>query len=888
MTSEKFTISVVIAVYNVEEYLEEAVESILGQDFKEGSIQIILVDDGSTDKSGDICDKYADSNPNITVIHKENGGVASARNAGLELVDSELIYFMDSDDYVDKNAFKDVYKFYERHKNEVDVITIPITLFGKQTGEHWQNFKFERGTRVIDLLEEYEITLSNTNSSFINSSLKKKIHFDERLSDGEDMKVIMDVLLEKMKLGVVDTAYYHYRKHDGSLLDTSAKKIEWYSNHIPCFVIETVNKYFNKLGYIPMFIQYELFSNLQWRFRTNNMPNELIHGEKFELYKKSLLDILEYFDDSAIIKQKKIEPRIKCFILSKKHKCFPHILVDGWDLKIAFDDQIIGSVQNSKIYLEFINIQEDEAILDCMVKMYGLSTSMPTMFYADVNKRRIYCESLEITDADMILNEPSSNRYRFKFRFKLKDDINQIKRIGLIYGDKKVDIKKTASGKFFPVYRDYANAFYNKDNWCVCFENNNLTIKKIGIFDKIKAEIKYDFSLLLTKDISNKLVIMRALTRINILLNHKNKWLLTDRVDKADDNGEALYHYLKSNDHDHTIKFSVNKDCKDYTRLSKNDKIIPMFSFRYYYFSLTSSAVISSNNDYYITRPFDSHVFDDILYRIKHIFLQHGVTKDDVSEWLNKYNSNLDAIVTTTQKETESFIQGKYYMSKENIWDTGFPRHDLLYDSKKKNILVMPTWRKYLNKSNEAGKWSAISDFMNTDYYKCYDDLLTNEILNKKLQQSGYKIIFVPHPNMQKYDSLFHSTENVVIKYSNDVIYRQLLAEASLMITDYSSVAFDFAMLRKPVLYYQFDKELVWLGDHIGKQDYYEYERDGFGEVAYNKENIIELIIDYIDDSCKLKPKYETRINMTFKYNDKENCKRVHKKLIELEKNNGR
>ena len=94
-------ISIIVPVYNVEEYLKECIDSIINQTYKR--IEIILVDDGSTDKSGKICDDYAKIDKRIKVVHKENGGLSDARNVGISVSSGKYIAFVDSDDWVEKN-----------------------------------------------------------------------------------------------------------------------------------------------------------------------------------------------------------------------------------------------------------------------------------------------------------------------------------------------------------------------------------------------------------------------------------------------------------------------------------------------------------------------------------------------------------------------------------------------------------------------------------------------------------------------------------------------------------------------------------------------------------------------------------------------------------------
>lgn len=142
------TISVIIPVYNVEDTLPRCVESVLNQTFPDW--EAILVDDGATDSSGLICDRYALEDTRIRVIHKENGGLSDARNCGLDMAQGEYVTFIDSDDYISKDTFEKVIGL--AHANiEADIIEYPITvhkghkteyclLFGSETFDNAQNY----------------------------------------------------------------------------------------------------------------------------------------------------------------------------------------------------------------------------------------------------------------------------------------------------------------------------------------------------------------------------------------------------------------------------------------------------------------------------------------------------------------------------------------------------------------------------------------------------------------------------------------------------------------------------------------------------------------------------------------------------------------------------
>ena len=127
----KFKFSIVCAVYNVEDYIAETLDSFIAQDIGfEKNVQVILINDGSADRSGEICDEYASRYPNnIVVVHKENGGVSSARNAGLDLIEGKYYNFCDPDDLLTPNTLSSVWNFFEAHEEETDVVTIPMEFF---------------------------------------------------------------------------------------------------------------------------------------------------------------------------------------------------------------------------------------------------------------------------------------------------------------------------------------------------------------------------------------------------------------------------------------------------------------------------------------------------------------------------------------------------------------------------------------------------------------------------------------------------------------------------------------------------------------------------------------------------------------------------------------
>ena len=130
-------VSIIVPVYKTKETLEKCVNSLLEQTLQE--IEIILVDDGSPDESGEMCDSFS-KDPRVHVVHKENGGLSSARNAGLKIASGDYIGFVDSDDYVHPEMFYKLYDRIEKDKSEICICThFTVNAVGNIEEHHFQN-----------------------------------------------------------------------------------------------------------------------------------------------------------------------------------------------------------------------------------------------------------------------------------------------------------------------------------------------------------------------------------------------------------------------------------------------------------------------------------------------------------------------------------------------------------------------------------------------------------------------------------------------------------------------------------------------------------------------------------------------------------------------------
>ena len=302
---------------------------------------------------------------------------------------------------------------------------------------------------------------------------------------------------------------------------------------------------------------------------------------------------------------------------------------------------------------------------------------------------------------------------------------------------------------------------------------------------------------------------------------------------------------------------------------------------------LKSDKLISSVINNWVDNPFgkDQKYIRD-LFNFSFIFIQNGIIKDDLSQSLNRLKRNIDLIVTSTKKEYNSIISASYGFNKNNILLTGMPRFDKLENYRKswiskynnKIILIIPTWRKYIKGNIDSLVYGTIySDtFKSTQFFQFYNNLINDQRLIKAMISYNYTGIFCLHHYFAAQWIDFNKNEQFIVK--EECNYRGLVEKSSLLITDYSSVFFDFAYLKKPIIYYQFDYHQYRSSQY--PEGYFNYKRDGFGPVYSNINNVVNSIITLIKSNCTIKQEYLDRIIEFFTFSDENNSERLYKQLI--------
>ncbi len=228
MKQEKYPlISVIVPVYNVEKYIRRCVDSILSQTYK--NLEILLVDDGSNDLSGEICDEYAGTDKRVRAFHKKNGGLASARNFGLENVMGEYVSFVDSDDWIEKNTYSYCLDLINNENCKVDVVQFGISCVEDEKEQ--PKVRKEKITRHEnkDILNFLMIQSTKTDSYFsvCRCLFSRNILQDERFPLGrinEDIVFKYQVFAKANMMIDSNCIKYYYFQNTGSITTDGLKK----------------------------------------------------------------------------------------------------------------------------------------------------------------------------------------------------------------------------------------------------------------------------------------------------------------------------------------------------------------------------------------------------------------------------------------------------------------------------------------------------------------------------------------------------------------------------------------------------------------------------------------------------------------------------------------
>jgi CDP-glycerol glycerophosphotransferase (TagB/SpsB family) len=569
-------------------------------------------------------------------------------------------------------------------------------------------------------------------------------------------------------------------------------------------------------------------------------------------------------------------PGVKEYLLRQKYGDDAlekiRVAADGW-LYLG-ETRVIDLSEKDGIQVSVIDVSGGVMRMDGLVS----SAAVPEggLYISDGAGERFACSVLPHPARDIVTTwgEVISHGRRFTAGLKLKHGAAYSFIVEDGHGNRAAI--RPSIGPYARLNGDSDTSGFVTDGYRISFAGGKLKVRRSSAPADAKAELAYLADLVRRREFG--VVFYRTLRHLRRPFVRKPVWLLGDRSQYAGDNAEHLFRYLMKigADKKYDIRFVISRDSRDYERMKTYGRVLPFDTVAHRVMFLLADKVILSIAHYMGINPFSAkRPYYEDLYSFDYVYLRHGVAKDDQSIWLNKLNKNMRMLVTVSGRERDAILGGDYCYDESVVKLTGLPRFDGLTDDSRKVIAVLPTWRRDLEgkKIPASPKRQYRKDFKASDFFTFYNTLINDDGLLAVMRQKGYTGKFYLHPVFEAQVGDFHG--NDVFEVGASVAdYQSVFRESSLMLTDFSSVAFDFAYLKKPVIYAQPDEEKFY-ENHAWGRGYFSYPDDGFGPVTRDYGETVRAMISYIEKGCVMEQKYVERVDGFFAYTDRENCRRV-------------
>lgn len=847
----KYDISIIIPVYNCEEYIEECFNSLLSQSYEFGRIQVIMIDDGSKDNSFKVCNELKGSYDNVIAITKENGGVSSTRNLGMSLAEGEYILFLDADDFLSNNAIRDIVAFFDAHYDEVDIVTYPLYyVYAKSIKPHFRYRKyFEFGTAVYDM-NETPYSIQCTVNVVVKNGLG--VLFDEAKTFAEDEKFCTECIMLKYKLGYVDEARYYYRKTSISAASTKTNPIYTFD--------DTMNYYgylfdkYKENGKVKEYVQCLYLNNFRWRFNGRELlPTYLDEAGYKDAYNR-LMHLVNQLDPKMILETPYMSKGQQAVLLKLKGEPVEYkvdkkgnvtITVAGVEYPFA---TLSVNIFRSKLIGKELRLV---GILDhvCLTEInFDFSIDIE---YVSGETKKIHPE-LKISQ---------------RYSLFLQDEIAIPKQLF----DVKICIENVRSIAFnISVMGNEIPArlrFYRFASHRVTYGTNNIVYSKR----------------------ERKLINKKAnlFTRINpfyrlSMETDKEIWLYNDRNGVFDNAYYQFLHDLSKADGVERY-YIYNDELKEITdKFEGVDKkqLVKYKSKKHIELFMKSAKIITSFSDIAVYCPLGRlrlRLYGNIHYEL--VYLQHGILYANLRKMYTKENTDIDKFVVSSDFEIKNLTEN-YNYKREDLIEGGMPRlaagknESPKAAADKRKILLAPSWRANLTGPLVNGtRVLDIPNFTSSEFYKRMQEFLNCEALSELLERFDLTLDLKLHPNFAGYEDLFTlESSRISIGFGNIK-----LEDYSLFITDFSSFQFDFINLSRPILYFIPDITEFRAGLHTYNKLEMSSE-DLFGPMSYDIDETVENMKEIINNDFRVSQPYDKRMKEFFNIAD-DPCEAIYQAI---------
>ena len=758
-----------------------------------------------------------------------------------------------------------------------------------------------RGTFGISLETQYWSLQTALQGAVIRTACLKKYSFNPNIMYEYETDVVLRILDGEKRYLVCNKAEYYFfePKENQVLYHIPAHYIQWYHESMERYLLPLLEEK-KPSAFLQNYAVYYILN----RFLSNldNRNKKQVTEENSDAFLELVKRVFEKTDDYYLLNQDSIgyltgNPQILCMFLRIKYGInsvrYDYIIEKDpetgvEDLVMYYKGNRISSVNSHYFSINMMNYIDGKVWIDG--SLISIFEQGGVEFYAEFNKEKYKIEDTDAYSLTKYFGFPAYRRITYHLELQLDEKRRkQSVKFYARYKNEKFRLRIAFSDHWAKLSKSPRYSYWRFNRYLCHHADNSIVFKKANMVNTLKREIQFQLNLVRIKGKNSrealKLRWMYWLTRP--FFRKKKIWLMLDKLYKGGDSCEYLYRYTAKMDDGVTRYYLINKDTSDYKKLVRDGyKPLVPNTLKHKLVFLNADLILITNSHLFPFNGFtkEKSKFFRGLCNFSSMCLQHGLSVQKCAMAQRRIIDNTTGYFLASKYEYENLSKHAYgYEGFDILKLTGIGRYDGLISNDKRQILLSPTWRMYnaLPVTTSEGEQRGYNpEFKYTTYYQVYNNLINHERLIRCAKANGYKIKFLLHPILSSQAEDFTPNPEVeVIPSVGDLSYEKILTESSLMVTDYSGVQFDFAYMRKPVVYFHPEELPAHYEDGI-----FFYDTMGFGEICTKTEELVDLLCEYMENNCQMKQKYVDRANDFFMFSDHNNCERIYKEIMKSQK----
>lgn len=868
------------------------------------TINIIVKDEETFYRLNREAFKYIDSDENVRIhlcgitdqsFINENPAKQFLTSSGncfkdftslLKITDTPYTVFFNEHVLIDHALIHGIKK--ELHKINGNVAMFNVSKFNEEnTKINSKRSIFNRGKKEVDLTQMYTNMLYFCRYVFQTSFLKS-IEFNEIENMFYEEKILMRMMQTNESAYLVSSINLFTTEPLETNFNSYEKQFqkEWYCP----FFSESLLPFLSQVEpSIPLqnlllhFIRIRLYCNL------NGRDKFVIEGKEIDSFFSLIKRALQYISDEIIIESRKRKnlPKIFSFLLLK--------LKYGGNLSIdigEYEDQTyvyinhlpFAPIKSIKMGITAINYDQKNLVIDANILASNMLDNINETFRIFMDDHEIKWKKTEVYNITKVFGKSINRFYSLQFTIPF-DQLRKKTRIcfeGSVNG-KAIRLPLHFMKTSARLLSKNKASYYTFDKYVITSSYDHLIIKrkhKMEIFFRETIMIFQMFWMRKNFRTGASAFLLRLaywLSRPRFNEKGKPNWLFFDKLYKAGDNAEYLFDYCYQYVKEANSYYIINKDAIDYPRLKEKyqDHVIPFNSLRHKLMVLNTNIIFATHASVLSFCGFGASLqrcFRNLL-KAKVVCIQHGLTIQNIAQHQNRLQDNTSMYFCASKYEIKNLERPIYGYENNELFLTGSPRYDGLVNADQRQILIAPTWRRNIvitgNAVGTSKEYNPL--FKNTKYFEIYNNLINDKRILEAAKKYNYKLVFLIHPTLSSQIEDYDKNDYLsIIPAISDISYEKMLTESSLMLTDYSGIQFDFAYMKKPILYYH-PAELP----PQYQEGVYQYETMAFGPIVTSYEDAISSLCEFMKNNCQMTDEYKKRVDDFFEYTDHNNCKRI-------------